>query len=72
MDFGLSKILSNNETTTEGVGTLNFVAPEVLVRDPYNGNVDVWSLGVIMYFILTKYLPFDDVDSIEENIAQLT
>lgn len=72
MDFGLSKIMSSSEKSVDGVGTLNYVAPEVLVRDPYNTKADVWSLGIILYFIFTKFLPFDDVDSNEENIAALT
>ena len=58
MDFGLSKILSSQEKMVDGFGTLSYVAPEVLLRSPYNKEVDIWSLGVILYYILSGHLPF--------------
>ena len=58
MDFGLSKILSSQEKMVDGFGTLSYVAPEVLLRSPYNKEVDIWSLGVILYYILCGHLPF--------------
>ena len=58
MDFGLSKILSTQEKMVDGFGTLSYVAPEVLLRSPYNKEVDIWSLGVILYYILCGHLPF--------------
>ena len=70
MDFGLSKILGKKEKSTDGFGTLTFVSPEVLVRKPYNKEVDIWSLGVILYLMLSGELPFDDPDDNEQNIAK--
>ena len=71
MDFGLSKILGNQEKSVDGFGTLTFVAPEVLVRTPYNKEIDIWSLGVILYLMLSGLLPFDDDNDNEEVIAKL-
>ena len=71
MDFGLSKILGNQEKSVDGFGTLTFVAPEVLVRTPYNKEIDIWSLGVILYLMLSGLLPFDDENDNEEVIAKL-
>ena len=70
MDFGLSKILGKKEKSTDGFGTLTFVSPEVLIRKPYNKEVDIWSLGVILYLMLSGELPFDDPDDNEQNIAK--
>ena len=63
VDFGLSKILGPTETSTDPFGTLSYVAPEVLLQKPYGKNVDLWSLGVIIYILLSGMLPFDSEDS---------
>ena len=70
MDFGLSKILGKKEKSTDGFGTLTFVSPEVLIRKPYNKEVDIWSLGVILYYMLSGDLPFDDPEDDEQKIAK--
>jgi len=72
MDFGLSKILGPDERVADGFGTLSFVAPEVLIRQPYNKQIDIWSLGVILYYSLSGTLPFDDENDNEEVIAKMT
>ena len=58
MDFGLSKIVSPKEKMVDGYGSLSYVAPEVLLRTPYNKEVDIWSMGVILFYMLCGHLPF--------------
>ena len=70
MDFGLSKIMGPKETVDDGFGTLCYVAPEVLLRIPYNKEIDIWSLGVIFYYITCGILPFDDDSDNEEIIGK--
>ena len=71
LDFGLSKIIGNDEKCTEPYGTLSFVAPEVLQGKPYDKSVDLWSIGIIAFLLLCGYLPFDDKHS-EREIARQT
>ena len=68
MDFGLSKIAGYKEGLIDGYGTLSYVAPEVLLRIPYNKEVDIWSMGIILYYMLCGKVPF--VGSNEEIVAK--
>lgn len=72
MDFGLSKIMGPHEKANDGFGTINFVAPEVLLRNPNNKSVDIWSIGIILYYLLSGQLPFDDPSDNDEVIAKIT
>jgi len=70
VDFGLSKIIGPNESSLDPFGTLSYVAPEVLLQKPYGKEVDLWSLGIIAYLLLSRVLPFDDDD--DKEIARQT
>ena len=59
-DFGLAhQISSPSERMTETCGTPEYIAPEVLMRFPYDARIDLWSLGVIAYILLSGIMPFD-------------
>ncbi|KAJ1980726.1 hypothetical protein H4R35_001012 [Dimargaris xerosporica] len=58
-DFGLSTVLpSHDAVLLTACGTPGYVAPEVLCRTGYGKKVDMWSIGVITYFLLCGYTPF--------------
>ncbi len=64
-DFGIAKMVGPNEKCTEIFGTLGYVAPEILLQQPYDKSVDVWSLGILSYLLLCGSLPFDSDDDRE-------
>jgi serine/threonine protein kinase len=68
VDFGLATILGVNELAQDPVGTLCYAAPELLLGQKYGKAVDVWSLGVLTYYLLSGRLPFNH-DTSEKQIA---
>lgn len=70
MDFGLSKVIASHEKTKEGYGSLCYSAPEILSKKNYDHKIDVWSIGVIAYFLLSGLFPFDDVNDDIYKIAK--
>ncbi|KAI4291898.1 serine/threonine protein kinase KIN1/2 [Pancytospora philotis] len=61
IDFGLSNFYDNKLMLKTFCGSLYFAAPELLLGQQYSGpEVDVWSLGVVLYVMLCGKVPFDD------------
>ena len=59
-DFGISKQLNNNKDfTNTQIGTLAYMAPEILKGENYNNKVDIWSLGCIIQELCTLDLCFE-------------
>lgn len=61
-DFGLSRLVNEDEfqQMSTQCGSLEYCAPEILSGEPYDKSVDMWSLGVITYILLTGFFPFYD------------
>ncbi|KYN04808.1 Inhibitor of nuclear factor kappa-B kinase subunit beta [Cyphomyrmex costatus] len=58
IDLGYAKELGEASTSASLVGTLNYVAPELLWKEKYSCSVDYWSLGILFYELLTGLRPF--------------
>ncbi len=58
IDFGLSTILTHDEWLTETSGTLAFCSPEIVSNEPHSFSTDVWSLGIVLYTMVTRRMPF--------------
>ena len=57
-DFGAAKYSYQTKNYKTFIGTLDYIAPEVLKKLPYDKGVDWWSLGILMYQLLYGKLPF--------------
>ena len=57
-DFEFSIRLKDKKTCEQMCGTKGYMAPEILARQPYSFPVDIWSLGVMLYGLISEKLPF--------------
>ena len=58
-DFGVSKIIRKGQLIQEQCGTPAYLAPEIIKDTGYEGFfVDIWSLGVMLFAMLTGTVPF--------------
>jgi calcium/calmodulin-dependent protein kinase I len=70
-DFGLSRIIDEESfhVLTTTCGTPGYMAPEIFRKSGHGKPVDLWAIGVITYFLLCGYTPFDKDSNIEEMEA---
>uniref|UniRef100_A0A8C9LH16 Protein kinase domain-containing protein n=1 Tax=Piliocolobus tephrosceles TaxID=591936 RepID=A0A8C9LH16_9PRIM len=60
-DFGLAKITASNQSVVKSrsvCGSDFYLAPEIIKKKEYGIKIDIWSLGVLIFFIITGKVPF--------------
>jgi len=68
MDFGLANFVEDFSGKVRG--TLVYIAPEVLLKKDLDYRVDLYSLGMVIYYIFSNKLPFDECKSVKEIVQK--
>lgn len=59
-DFGMAVVVPPGARLQESVGSPHYACPQIVLGQKYNGyTADIWSLGVVLYILLTGALPFN-------------
>ena len=75
IDFGLARSCERTSGCTTLCGTPMYAAPEISATEneakiSYGRNVDMWSLGVSLYVSISGLFPFQDDDTLREQVRQ--
>lgn len=71
-DFGIARFSNNTRTMTEqAIGSVHYIAPEQAKGDITDGRTDIYSLGVMMYEMLTGKLPYDGDNAVSVALMHL-
>lgn len=72
-DFGIARFSSNatRTMTEQAIGSVHYIAPEQARGEKTDGKTDIYSVGVMMYEMLTGKLPFDGDSAVSVALMQL-
>lgn len=64
-DFGIARVASSNTMTSSGMGSVHYISPEQARGGYSDERSDIYSLGIVMYEMITGHVPFEG----ENNVA---
>ena len=72
-DFGIARVTTNSTRTItdQAIGSVHYIAPEQAKGEPTDETADIYSVGVIMYEMLTGTLPFNADNAVSVAIMQM-
>ncbi|KAL8130228.1 hypothetical protein V2J09_019383 [Rumex salicifolius] len=68
-DFGVARIEVQTEGMTPETGTYRWMAPEMIQHRPYTQKVDVYSFGIVLWELITGFLPFQNMTAVQAAFA---
>ncbi|XP_050886581.1 serine/threonine-protein kinase STY17 isoform X4 [Lathyrus oleraceus] len=68
-DFGVARLQDQSGIMTAETGTYRWMAPEVIQHKPYNHKADVFSFGIILWELLTRKLPYEDLSPLQAAVG---
>jgi len=72
-DFGIARLLSTENTLTqEALGSVHYISPEQAKGSPADARSDLYSVGVVMYEMLTNRLPFEGDSAVSIAIQHIS
>ena len=70
-NFEFAAIFNGDEKGTQYLGSLEFMAPEIFKKSPYDSSIDIWSLGITLFVMLTGQFPFPKYDDDKEKFLDM-
>ena len=71
IDLGICKTLTYGQMASNPLGTNGYISPEIYLHKEYSFKTDIWSLGIILYCLITQgVLPFDHENMDNKVIAK--
>ena len=70
-DFGIAKAVSSNTISSDAMGSVHYASPEQARNGFIDGRSDLYSLGIVMYEMVTGRVPFDGETTVAVAIQHL-
>ena len=70
-DFGIAKAVSSNTINAEVMGSVHYTSPEQARNGMVNCQTDIYSLGIVMYEMITGHVPYDGDTTVAIAIQHL-
>ncbi len=70
-DFGIAKAISSNTISSDAMGSVHYASPEQARNGFIDGRSDIYSLGIVMYEMVTGRVPFDGDSTVAVAIQHL-